>query len=81
MATGGCFGDNFGMRRIEVKQLEYDLTPVVMTATVRGETGSLVSRYMWGIADAVLEHGGSLVGEVQLPQWVAGRTSRSVQRS
>ena len=28
MATVVCFGENTGMRKIEVKQLEYDLTPV-----------------------------------------------------
>ena len=28
MVTDACFGENAWMRRIEVKQLEYDLTPV-----------------------------------------------------
>ena len=28
MATMVCFGENTGIRKIEVKQLEYDLTPV-----------------------------------------------------
>ena len=35
----------------------------VMTVTVRGETGSFVSRYLWVLAVAVLEHSGPAVGK------------------
>lgn len=39
------------------------LVPGVMTVTVRRETGSFVSRYLWVLAVAVLEHSGPAVGK------------------
>ena len=59
MAIEGCVGENAWMRRIEVKQLDYDLTPVGGLA--------LVGRYLeamapqWAKLDAALpvQSGGS----------------------
>ena len=52
MVWRGGFGDNVGMRRIEVKQLEYDLTPVGGPALVGHYLRAL--RPQWAALDAAL---------------------------
>ncbi len=52
MATVACFGGNTGMRRIEVKQLEYDLTPVGGLALVGHCLKAMVPQ--WAHPDAAL---------------------------
>ena len=52
MAIEGCVGENAWMRRIEVKQLEYDLTPVGGLA--------LVGRYLEAMAPQWAKLGAAL---------------------
>ena len=52
MAFGVGFGDNVGMRKIEVKQLEYDLTPVGGLALVGHYLNAMAPQ--WAKVDAAL---------------------------